>query len=127
MIQRVYSVYDSKAEVYLPPFFARADGEAIRMFTEAVRSETHEFNRFAQDFTLHHIGLFCTQTGRLEEQQPTTHLGLAQTYLDWKEMPVADLATATSDTLHVLRTALDADEEQAALTKEAAAGNEETS
>lgn len=54
--QNVYTVYDSKSESYSPPFLARTHGEAIRSFEQAARTEKHQFNEHAEDFTLFHLG-----------------------------------------------------------------------
>lgn len=58
MKYRVYSVYDSKAEAYLPPMFLQARGVALRMFSAAIADEKHDFCKFAADYTLFELGEF---------------------------------------------------------------------
>jgi len=53
---KAYTVYDSKAEAYLPPFFVQSRGLAIRSFTDAANSADHNFSRYASDFTLFELG-----------------------------------------------------------------------
>lgn len=52
----VFSVYDSKAESYLPPFFARNRASAIRSFTAAVLDPGSDLNRFPEDYVLFDLG-----------------------------------------------------------------------
>lgn len=67
VVINVYSIYDSKAQAYLTPFFASTDGVAIRWFASAAHDEKHEFSRFAADYTLFRIGSFDQVSGRLDE------------------------------------------------------------
>lgn len=80
MIQNVYSVYDQAAEAYLPPFFCRTHGEALRMFTSAVRDSDHQFHKHASDYALYHVGTWTESLGSLEGIPPF-HLGNAVEYL----------------------------------------------
>lgn len=58
MISKIYSVYDVAVNAYLPPFFMRADGEAIRAFTSLVRDPKSRFNADPQDYILFYLGDF---------------------------------------------------------------------
>lgn len=77
MIQRIFTVYDSKAEVYLPPFYFGAVGEAIRAFQDSARDEKHQFFRHAEDYTLFQIGEFDNLTCTFELLATPHSLGLA--------------------------------------------------
>lgn len=61
----LYSIHDSKAEQYAPPFLARNNGEATRMFSQAVnnRDDQNMLNKYAEDYTLVYIGEFNNETG----------------------------------------------------------------
>lgn len=61
--QQMYTVYDSKAETYLPPFFVPARGLAIRAFEDCVNSDDHHFGKHPADYTLFFLGSFDTDTG----------------------------------------------------------------
>jgi len=63
MTLKVCAVYDSKAEAYSRPFFAATTGVAIRQFSAAVEDQQHEFNRFAEDYTLFELAEFDEQAG----------------------------------------------------------------
>lgn len=73
----IYSVFDSKAEAYLPPYFAANDAMAHRMFQSAAISEDHIFHMHAGDFTLFHIGTFDSLTGQIAPANAFTNLGTA--------------------------------------------------
>lgn len=58
MIHKVYTVYDSKAEAYLPPFYQQTKGTAIRVFTETANDPQSAVSRYAEDFTLFELGSY---------------------------------------------------------------------
>lgn len=63
---QIFSIYDSKAEAYLQPFFALSRGIAIRMIMKATADSESDFYRFAADYTLFHIGAWDPQKGTIE-------------------------------------------------------------
>ena len=67
----IYSVYDSKAEAYLQPFFSQSNGTAIRAFEQAVNGET-EFSKYPADFTLFKIGEFSDESATLTPVDPVS-------------------------------------------------------
>lgn len=70
MHRNIYSVFDSKAKAFLQPFFTTNHAVASRQFAAAVQQEGHEFNRFAEDYSLFHLGSYDEATGKVE--QPAT-------------------------------------------------------
>lgn len=77
MKQVVCSVYDSKAEAFMQPFFCVSRGVAVRMFMDAASDEGHEFAKHAADYTLFELGEFDQVTGRFEQHDVFVNLGLA--------------------------------------------------
>lgn len=69
MILRVFSVRDTAADAFMPPFFERATGAALRAFEAAVNDPQHVFHRSPADFILYEIGHFDDDTGSLEAIQ----------------------------------------------------------
>jgi len=63
MIYKVFCLFDSKVEAYLPPRYYRAKGEAIREFSEAVNMNDNGISKYPGDFTLFEIGEFDDSTG----------------------------------------------------------------
>lgn len=58
MEQKIYTVYDQKAESFLPPFFVPTRGLAVRAFEDCVNSKDHQFGKHPQDYTLFYLGTF---------------------------------------------------------------------
>lgn len=62
----IYSVLDKAVMAYMTPFFARADGEAMRSFKDACLDTSHNFNKHAADYTLYRLGSFDDRDGTIE-------------------------------------------------------------
>lgn len=58
MKQMVFSVYDKAVGAFLPPFFVRALGEAVRSFEQACSDSGHQFAKHASDYTMYKLGEF---------------------------------------------------------------------
>lgn len=65
MGQRIFSVHDSAAQAYLPPFYMKTAGEAIRAFETTVKDTNSQFNRFPADYTLVELGEFDENTAEI--------------------------------------------------------------
>lgn len=65
MKQKIFSVYDAKAEAFTEPFFAPTRGVAVRSMTQAVNDPSHVFGRHPEDYTLFELGEFEAQSGSL--------------------------------------------------------------
>lgn len=76
MILQIFSIFDSKAEAYMPPFFFNARGQAIRAFEDLANDNSSSINNHPGDFTLYHIGSFDDVTAELEIKNHTS-LGCA--------------------------------------------------
>jgi len=77
MIQRVFTVYDSKAEAYLPPFYQPTVGQALRLFGDMCTDETHQFYRHPEDFTLFALGEYNDEKASFNLTATPVSLGLA--------------------------------------------------
>lgn len=67
---KAFSIFDSKAEAYIQPFFHRATGEAIRAFETACSKPDHAFHIHAADYTLFEIGTFDESNACLTKKVP---------------------------------------------------------
>lgn len=74
-IKKVFTVYDSKAEAYLPPFCSPTRGVAIRMVRAACLDVNHDFHKFGADYTLFEIAEFDERTGCVEMYDSHYNLG----------------------------------------------------
>lgn len=58
MIYNVFSIYDEKADAFLPPFILPNANMAKRVFADCVNSDTHQFGLNPSDYTLFELGQF---------------------------------------------------------------------
>jgi len=68
-MQKIFTVYDEKAEAYLPPFFLNTNGEAIRAITDCVNDLKHQFGKHPSDYTLFSLGTYDPQSGTFENEK----------------------------------------------------------
>lgn len=61
---RLFCVFDSKAMYYAPPFTARTNAEAIRMFADTANDVNTRIGQHPSDFTLMVVGEFDSESGR---------------------------------------------------------------
>lgn len=64
MILLTFSIYDEKAKAYIPPFFMHRQAQAIRVFTDCLKDENHQFSKNPGDYTLWQIGAFDDDIGQ---------------------------------------------------------------
>lgn len=72
MLLQVFSIYDSKVEAYLQPFFAPTKGAAIRYFSDAIADPQHQFFKHCEDFTLFHLGSYDDSGGLFDCDAPVS-------------------------------------------------------
>lgn len=73
MEMRQYTIFDSKAEIYLQPFCFSTHGASLRAFKETVNDGQSNISKHPADYTLFYIGIWDDNTG---EQKPETHINL---------------------------------------------------
>lgn len=78
---KVFSVYDSKAQGYLPPFFCVNAAVALRSFQSAVQDSGHDFHRYSGDYTLFELGEWDSENGKFENLLTPHNLGVAVQFL----------------------------------------------
>ena len=62
----VYSIHDTKAERFTPPFLAPTDEEAKRCVFMAVRGNSGMLSQFPEDFTLFRVATWDECSGVIE-------------------------------------------------------------
>jgi len=70
MKSNIYALYDSKAEVYLRPFFVTTDALALRGFEDLVNSGDDQPAKTPEDFTLFRIGMWTDVKGVIQGITP---------------------------------------------------------
>lgn len=66
MLLGMFSVFDDKAEAFLPPFFSQTPGTAERSFAAAARDASSDISVNTEDYTLYHFGWFESETGQFD-------------------------------------------------------------
>lgn len=74
MIVNGYTIYDRKALTYSPPFFAVADGLAVRMFGDLVADRNTQVGRHPADFVLYRCGAYDDANGSLLPNTALQHI-----------------------------------------------------
>lgn len=77
MMLKMYSVFDSKAAAFLPPFFMHTDNVAKRTFSDCANDPQHMFSKHPEDYTLFCLGSFDDVTGVVSVKSQHDNLGLA--------------------------------------------------
>lgn len=82
MIYKVFTIYDAKAEAYLPPFYFAATGQALRAFADMANEREHQVGRHPADYTLFELGYFDDGDATFEAHQAKIPLGTAVEYVN---------------------------------------------
>lgn len=90
MKQHVFTVYDIKADAYLPPFIEMTVDLAKRRMQMCVADGTHLFAQFPDDFTLYELGIWDDNKGEVTMHKAMVSHGLASRYMG-SGPPVTDL------------------------------------
>jgi len=77
----VFSIFDSKAEIFNTPIFLPAIGQARRTFGDQVNDKESPFNKHPEDYTLFLIGEYETDNGKITPAETPTSYGLASEYI----------------------------------------------
>lgn len=84
---KVFSIYDSKAEAFLRPFFERTAQTAIRAFAAAVNDPETDFGRYPADYTLFEIARWDEANGQILPMKTARSLGLGVEHLENEDNP----------------------------------------
>lgn len=74
----VCSVRDSAVNAFMPPFFSRHLGEAMRSFGDLVRDPQSNVSRHPVDFQLYLLGEYDDTTGLITSQEPQRLAGATE-------------------------------------------------
>lgn len=70
MDMNCYSVYDSKAGMFMPPFYQHSHALAERVMIGALMEREHQFFKHAEDFTLFFVGVWSDEFGTFTMDEP---------------------------------------------------------
>lgn len=76
----MFSVFDSKAAAFLPPFVLPNRAMAERSFADCVNDSSHAFSRNLGDYALYSVGSFDDRTAVLSPTIPPDCCGYAASF-----------------------------------------------
>ncbi len=65
MILKMFSMYDTKADAFITPFFLHNEKMALRAIYDASTSPTHMFSKHPEDYALYLLGEFDDTNGQV--------------------------------------------------------------
>ncbi|AXH78030.1 MAG: nonstructural protein [Microviridae sp.] len=71
---KMFSIRDSKGEVFNPPFYKKTHGEAERDFQTLCKDEKSTVNQYPEDFDLYYIGTYDDNSGKIQSLDTPQHL-----------------------------------------------------
>lgn len=75
MTSKLFTVYDSKAEAFLQPVYAKTVGIFMRMVAQAVNDPNHDFHKTPGDYTFFEIGEWDDASGMIRMLESRINLG----------------------------------------------------
>jgi len=80
MILQIFTIYDSKIESYMKPFYASTKGEAVRMFSDGLKEGDSLIAKHPEDFTLFHLGEYDDSSARFSPLETPHSLGVGSEF-----------------------------------------------
>lgn len=66
----LYSVYDTKMEIYAPPYIANNDAIGIRHFGDMAKNDNYPYHMHPKDYVLFQVGIWDDHTGEIKGNPP---------------------------------------------------------
>lgn len=70
MKQKVMTIRDEKAEIYINPFLVRTTGEAERVLTDLLNNPQTNIAKYPESFSLWELGEYNDNTGIFDTHEP---------------------------------------------------------
>lgn len=74
MKKNLFSIRDTKAEMYFTPWSKSTIGEAERDFSELAKNKETSVGKYPEDFDLFHVGEFDEKTGKITPFDTPRHI-----------------------------------------------------
>lgn len=83
---KAFSVYDTKAKAFRPPFFVSHTGEALRLFEDLVNDSNSVVAKHPSDYILYEIGGFNDSTAESTNTIPPVNLAVGSSLVVRKDV-----------------------------------------
>lgn len=81
MKTNVYSIYDEKAQAYLPPFYFDHHGQALRAFQSSLKDKNSNISQYPEDYSIYHLGEFNKVSGKFTSLNEPKYLNRATDFV----------------------------------------------
>lgn len=71
---KIYSIRDSKAEIFNTPFYQKTHGEAERNFRSLVNDDKSQVHKYPEDYALWYLGEYDDNTGAFQTLDQPQHI-----------------------------------------------------
>jgi len=85
---KMFTIFDTKADIYSQPFYALTDHAAVRTFADAINTSDSPYNKHPEDYSLFSIADFDDRTGMVTTY-PSQHLGHAANLVTEEPIPIS--------------------------------------
>lgn len=65
MVKQIFSIYDSKSCIYLPPFLAHNEQDAQRQCLVMLKKDQTIMSMCPEDYGLFELGTYCDSSGKI--------------------------------------------------------------
>ncbi len=86
----VFSIYDTKADAYLSPFYSHNKATALRSFSDLANDSSTQFSQHAGDYVLFQVATWDDERGRHEPLTANINLGTAIEFQQPTEPPTLE-------------------------------------
>ena len=93
---KIFAIFDSKAEAYLPPFMMQATGLAIRTFQDMACDPKHQVGAHPEDYTLFEIGEYSQHDASIDMLEAKVPLGTGIEYKMLRQHEHEDMFSANA-------------------------------
>ena len=85
MLQKIFTIYDSKAESYSNPVYLNSTGLAVRTFSDSVQDPESPFAQHPADYTLFELGTYDDSNAKFDLLSTPKSLFVAIEFVQPKE------------------------------------------
>lgn len=82
---KVFSIYDSKIDAFMQPFFSQSKGSAIRALTDLLVDNSHPIAKHPEDYTLFELSDWDDSTAFFTTHSTPISVGLAIEFVPEKK------------------------------------------
>lgn len=71
---KIFTIRDSKGEIFHPPFYCKTHGEAERTFRELAKDPNSLISKYPEDYDMYALGTYDNNTGKIAAIDTPQHV-----------------------------------------------------